>query len=153
MKWILMDIIKGLKTTWNHLMAPCLTVSYPEQSIPVSNRFRGIHALRRDQHGEELCIACKLCEAVCPAVAITIEPEEREDLSRGAALYEIDLFKCIFCGLCEQSCPVDAIVQTKHADFVIDKRGDHILDKTLLLALGDRYEQEIQDDRKERVGE
>src|SRR6266446_5282771 len=105
----LWELLLGLKLTGKHLFARKITVQYPEEKTPMSPRFRGIHALRRYPNGEERCIACKLCEAVCPALAITIEAEPREDDSRRTTLYEIDLFKCVYCGLCEEACPVDAI--------------------------------------------
>jgi len=145
----LIDIFKGMSITLSYFFSSKVTIPYPEQQIPRSPRFRGIHALRRYSHGEERCIACKLCEAVCPALAITIESDQREDGSRRTTSYEIDLFKCIFCGLCEESCPVDAIVETRHPHFVILERGQNILDKPLLLALGDRYEVEIARDRQQ----
>ncbi len=145
--WLLTDILKGLSYTFRNIFQKKITIPYPEQQIPRSVRFRGIHALRRYDNGEERCIACKLCEAVCPALAIKIESHQREDGSRRTTSYEIDLFKCIFCGFCEESCPVDSIVETKNSHFAILERGKNILDKELLLALGDRYEKEIQEDR------
>jgi len=146
--WLLIDIVKSLALTLRTFFSPKITISYPEQSIPRSARFRGIHALRRYDTGEERCIACQLCEAACPAMAIQVEPYEKEDGSRGAQTYEIDLFKCVFCGLCEESCPVEAIVETKEMHYVFYKQGDQILDKTILLALGDRYEADIASDRQ-----
>jgi NADH-quinone oxidoreductase subunit I len=146
-QWLLIDIIQGMSLTLSYFFSSKVTIAYPEQQIPRSPRFRGIHALRRYPNGEERCIACKLCEAVCPALAITIDSEQREDGSRRTTRYEIDLFKCIFCGLCEESCPVDSIVETKQPHFAILERGKNILDKPLLLALGDRYEREIAADR------
>jgi NADH-quinone oxidoreductase subunit I len=146
-QWLLVDIIQGLSLTASYFFARKITIAYPEQEIPRSSRFRGIHALRKYPNGEERCIACKLCEAVCPALAITIDSHEREDGSRRTTRYEIDLFKCIFCGLCEESCPVDAIVETKQSHYAILERGYNILDKPLLLALGERYEEEIVHDR------
>lgn len=137
------ELLHGLAVTFRHLFARKITIQYPEEKTPISPRFRGIHALRRYANGEERCIDCKLCEAVCPALAITIEGEVREDGSRRTALYEIDLFKCIYCGFCEESCPVDAIVETDNADFHFEKRGEEILTKAKLLALGDRYEESI----------
>jgi len=122
-------------------------VQYPEEKTPQSNRFRGLHALRRYANGEERCIACKLCEAVCPAMAITIESEEREDKTRRTTRYDIDLTKCIFCGFCEESCPVDSIVETRILDYHGESRGDLIYTKEMLLAVGDKYEKQIAEDR------
>jgi NADH-quinone oxidoreductase subunit I len=115
-------------------------VQYPEEKTPQSPRFRGLHALRRYPNGEERCIACKLCEAVCPALAITIESEQREDGTRRTTRYDIDLFKCIYCGFCEESCPVDSIVETRIFEYHFEKRGEHIMTKDKLLAVGDKYE-------------
>ena len=114
---------------------------------PLSPRFRGEHALRRYPNGEERCIACKLCEAVCPALAITIEAEPREDGTRRTTRYDIDLFKCIYCGFCEEACPVDAIVETRLYEYHFEKRGENILTKEKLLTVGDKYEREIAADR------
>lgn len=143
----LWELLLGLKLTGKYFFSRKITIQYPEEETPRSVRFRGIHALRRYPNGEERCIACKLCEAVCPALAITIQSEEREDGSRRTSLYEIDLFKCIYCGFCEESCPVDAIVETGYADYHFENRGENILTKEKLLALGDRYEAEIEKDR------
>ena len=126
-----------------------ITVQYPEEKTPQSNRFRGLHALRRYPNGEERCIACKLCEAVCPALAITIESEQRPDNTRRTTRYDIDLFKCIFCGFCEEACPVDSIVETRIFEYHFEKRGEQIMTKDKLLAIGDRYEEQIQADRAE----
>lgn len=145
--FLLWELLKGLRLTGRHLFSSKVTIQYPEEKTPQSPRFRGIHALRRYANGEERCIACKLCEAVCPALAITIEAEPRDDGSRRTSLYEIDLFKCIYCGFCEESCPVDAIVETGNADYHFEKRGENILTKSKLLALGDRYENDIAKDR------
>lgn len=145
--FLLWELWLGLTLTGRHLFSRKITIQYPEEQTPRSPRFRGIHALRRYSNGEERCIACKLCEAVCPALAITIEAEPRSDGSRRTTLYEIDLFKCIYCGFCEEACPVDAIVETSHADYHFEKRGENILTKEKLLALGDRFEQEIAQDR------
>lgn len=145
--FLLWELLLGLKLTGRHFFAKKITLQYPEEKTPVSPRFRGIHALRRYPNGEERCIACKLCEAVCPALAITIEAEPRADGSRRTTLYEIDLFKCVYCGFCEESCPVDAIVETKFSDYHFEKRGENILTKEKLLAIGDRYETEIAADR------
>lgn len=143
----LWDLIKGLKLTSRLLFAPKVTIQYPEEKTPLSPRYRGIHALRRYSNGEERCIACKLCEAVCPALAITIEAEERLDGQRRTTLYDIDLFKCIYCGLCEESCPVDAIVLTDLNDYHFEKRGENILTKEKLLAIGKEYEPQIAKNR------
>jgi NADH-quinone oxidoreductase subunit I len=129
------------------LFAKKITVQFPEERTPQSPRFRGLHALRRYPNGEERCIACKLCEAVCPALAITIDSEQREDGTRRTTRYDIDLFKCIYCGFCEESCPVDSIVETRILDYHFEERGEHILHKEQLLALGDKYEAQIAADR------
>src|SRR5712691_4447866 len=147
--FLLIELIKGLFLTGRHLFARKITVQYPDERTPLSPRFRGLHALRRYPNGEERCIACKLCEAVCPAVAITIESTERPDGSRRTTRYEIDLTKCIFCGFCEESCPVDSIVETPVLDYHGEKRGDLVYTKEMLLAVGDRYEAQIAADRAE----
>mgnify|MGYP003899140163 FL=1 len=133
--------------TGRYFFARKITVQYPEERTPQSNRFRGLHALRRYANGEERCIACKLCEAVCPAMAITIESEEREDKTRRTTRYDIDLTKCIFCGFCEESCPVDSIVETRIFDYHGESRGDLLYTKEMLLAVGDKYEKQIAEDR------
>ncbi len=143
----LRELRQGLKVTGRHLFARKITIQYPEERAPMSPRFRGLHALRRYANGEERCIACKLCEAVCPAAAITIESEQRADGTRRTTRYEIDLFKCIYCGFCEESCPVDAIVETRFYEFHFESRGQHIITKDQLLAMGDKYEQQIAADR------
>ena len=125
--FLLLELLKGMKLTGRYLFARKITVQYPEQKTPLSPRFRGLHALRRYSNGEERCIACKLCEAVCPATT----------------RYDIDLTKCIFCGLCEESCPVDSIVETHIFEYHGEKRGDLYFTKDMLLAVGDRYESEI----------
>lgn len=135
--------MKGMSVTGRHLFARKITVQYPEEKTPKSPRFRGLHALRRYPNGEERCIACKLCEAVCPALAITIESEEREDGTRRTTRYDIDLFKCIYCGFCEEACPVDAIVETHIHEFHFENRGDNVITKEQLLEIGDKYEAEI----------
>jgi len=140
---ILIELFKGLALTGKYLFQRKITVQYPEEKTPLSPRFRGLHALRRYPNGEERCIACKLCEAVCPALAITIESEQREDGSRRTTRYDIDLTKCIFCGFCEESCPVDSIVETHIFEYHGEKRGDLYMTKEKLLAVGDRYEKEI----------
>lgn len=143
----LWELLKGLKLTGRYFFKRKVTIQYPEEKTPTSPRFRGIHALRRYPNGEERCIACKLCEAVCPALAITIEAEPREDGSRRTTLYEIDTFKCVYCGFCEEACPVDSIVLTKKQDYHYEHRGENILTKEKLLAIGDKYEAEIAADR------
>src|ERR1035437_3624806 len=140
---LLFELLMGLALTGRHLFARKITVQFPEEKTPQSPRFKGLHALRRYPNGEERCIACKLCEAVCPAMAITIESEERADGSRRTKRYDIDLTKCIFCGFCEESCPVDSIVETHVLEYHGEKRGDLYYTKEMLLAVGDRYEKEI----------
>ena len=144
---LLIELVQGLGLTLKYLFRPNYTLMYPMEKTPQSPRFRGIHALRRYPNGEERCIACKLCEAVCPAVAITIDSEKREDGTRRTTRYEIDLFKCIFCGFCEESCPVDAIVETHIHEYHFDQPGQGILTKPQLLAIGDRLESEIAERR------
>jgi NADH-quinone oxidoreductase subunit I len=140
---LLKELLQGLSLTGRYLFKPKITVQYPEEKTPMSPRFRGLHALRRYPNGEERCIACKLCEAVCPAMAITIESDQRDDGSRRTTRYDIDLTKCIFCGFCEEACPVDAIVETHIHEYHGEKRGDLYFTKEMLLAVGDRYESEI----------
>ena len=140
---LLLELLQGLWLTFKYMLRPKYTVMYPMEKIPQSPRFRGIHALRRYPNGEERCIACKLCEAVCPALAITIDSERREDGTRRTTRYDIDLFKCIFCGFCEESCPVDSIVETHIHEYHFEKRGENIVTKPQLLAIGDRLEDEI----------
>lgn len=142
--FLLLDLIKGLALTGRYLFARKITIQFPEEKTPLSPRFRGLHALRRYPNGEERCIACQLCEAVCPAVAITIESETHDDGSRRTTRYDIDLTKCIFCGFCEEACPVDAIVETHILEYHGEKRGDLYFTKEMLLAIGDRYETEIE---------
>jgi NADH-quinone oxidoreductase subunit I len=144
---LLIEMLKGLALTLRYAFKPKYTMMYPAEKIPQSPRFRGIHALRRYPNGEERCIACKLCEAVCPALAITIDSEKREDGSRRTTRYDIDLFKCIFCGFCEESCPVDSIVETHIHEYHFDQRGQNIVNKQQLLAIGDRLEAEIAERR------
>jgi len=139
----LLELFKGLRLTGRYLFARKFTLQYPEEKTPLSPRFRGLHALRRYPNGEERCIACKLCEVVCPALAITIESEPRDDGSRRTTRYDIDLSKCIFCGYCEESCPVDSIVETHIFEYHGEQRSDLLMDKEKLLAVGDKYEQEI----------
>ena len=141
--FLLWELLKGLSITGRYLFARKITVQFPKEKTPQGPRFRGLHALRRYENGEERCIACKLCEAVCPAMAITIESEVREDGSRRTTRYDVDLTKCIFCGFCEESCPVDSIVETRILEYHGEKRGDLYYTKEMLLAVGDRYEIEI----------
>ena len=145
---LLKELLKGLSVTGRHAFARKITVQYPEEKTPQSFRFRGLHALRRYPNGEERCIACKLCEAVCPALAITIESAEREDGSRRTTRYDIDLNKCIFCGFCEEACPVDAIVETRVYEYHGESQSDLYYTKPMLLANGDRYEAQIAADRE-----
>ncbi len=145
--WLLLELLQGMGVTWRYLFARKVTVQFPEEKTPQSPRFRGLHALRRYPNGEERCIACKLCEAVCPALAITIESEQRADGTRRTTRYDIDLTKCIFCGFCEESCPVDSIVETRILEYHGEERGDLYYTKEMLLAVGDRYEGQIARDR------
>ncbi|WP_306581236.1 NADH-quinone oxidoreductase subunit NuoI [Dokdonella sp.] len=140
---MLLELWAGMSLTLKYLVRPKYTVRYPMEHIPKSNRFRGLHALRRYPNGEERCIACKLCEAVCPALAITIDSAPREDGSRRTTRYDIDLFKCIYCGFCEESCPVDSIVLTSIHEYHMEQRGENIITKPQLLAIGDRFENDI----------
>jgi NADH-quinone oxidoreductase subunit I len=144
---MLRELVKGLALTGRYMFARKVTVQFPEEKTPLSPRFRGLHALRRYPNGEERCIACKLCEAVCPAMAITIESTERDDGTRRTTRYDVDLTKCIFCGFCEESCPVDSIVETSILEYHGEKRGDLYYTKEMLLAIGDRYEKDIAADR------
>jgi NADH-quinone oxidoreductase subunit I len=144
---LLKELLKGMSVTGKYFFARKITVQYPEEKTPQSARFRGLHALRRYPNGEERCIACKLCEAICPALAITIEAEPRDDGSRRTTRYDIDLTKCIFCGFCEEACPVDAIVETRIYEYHGERRGDLYYTKQMLLATGDRYEAQIAADR------
>ena len=140
---MLRELLKGLALTGRYMFARKITVQFPEEKTPQSPRFRGLHALRRYPNGEERCIACTLCEAECPAMAISIESEQRDDGSRRTTRYDIDLTKCIFCGFCEESCPVDSIVETHILEYHGEKRGDLYYTKDMLLAIGDKYEPEI----------
>ena len=143
----LSELLKGLGVTGRHMLKKKVTVQYPEEKTPQSNRFRGLHALRRYPDGEERCIACKLCEAVCPALAITIEAGPREDDdTRRTVSYEIDMFKCIYCGFCVEACPVDAVVETRILEYHFENRGENIMTKDDLLAIGDKYEHQIAED-------
>src|SRR3982074_412111 len=139
----LADFVSSFFLAMRYLFAPKKTLNYPFEKGPLSPRFRGLHALRRYPNGEERCIACKLCEAVCPALAITIDSDQRADGTRRTTRYDIDLTKCIFCGFCEESCPVDSIVETHILEYHGEKRGDLYFTKDMLLAVGDRYEKEI----------
>src|SRR6186713_1693875 len=145
--FLLPEMLKGMALTARTFFTKKYTVNYPEEKTPQSPRFRGLHALRRYPNGEERCIACKLCEAVCPALAITIDSEPRADGSRRTTRYDIDLFKCIYCGFCEESCPVDSIVETHIHEYHFEKRGENIVNKIQLLAIGDRLEDEIAERR------
>jgi len=140
---MLKELLKGMALTGRYMFARKITIQFPEEKTPLSPRFRGLHAQRRYENGEERCIACKLCEAVCPAMAISIESEQREDGTRRTKRYDIDLTKCIFCGFCEESCPVDSIVETDIFEYHGEKRGDLYFTKEMLLAVGDRYEKNI----------
>ncbi|MGI9337766.1 MAG: NADH-quinone oxidoreductase subunit NuoI [Gammaproteobacteria bacterium] len=141
--FLLLELLRGLRFTGRQLFKRKTTLHFPEEKTPRSGRFRGLHALRRYPNGEERCIACKLCEAVCPALAIHIQSEQREDGSRRTTQYDIDLTKCIFCGMCEEACPVDAIVETHVLEYHGERRGDLYYTKDMLLAVGDKYEAEI----------
>jgi NADH-quinone oxidoreductase subunit I len=143
----MLELFKGLGVTGRYFFEPKITVQYPEEKTPLSPRFRAHHALRRYPNGEERCIACKLCEAVCPALAITIEAAERSDGTRRTTRYDIDMSKCIYCGFCEEACPVDAIVETAHFEYHGEDRRDLLMTKDKLLALGDRMEAQIAADR------
>jgi len=146
---MLLELLKGLSLTMRYFFRPNFTINYPDEKTPKSPRFRGLHALRRYPNGEERCIACKLCEAVCPALAITIDSSQREDGSRRTTKYEIDLFKCIFCGFCEESCPVDSIVETDFLEYHFESPEEAIMTKEKLLAVGDRFEAQIAENRKQ----
>ena len=141
--FLLLELFRGMALTGRHLFARKVTVQFPEEKTPMSPRFRGLHALRRYPNGEERCIACKLCEAICPALAIHIESEQREDNTRRTTRYDIDLVKCIYCGFCEESCPVDSIVETDMHEFHFESRGETVYTKPMLLAIGDKYEAQI----------
>ena len=140
---LLSELVSGLSLTLRYFFRPKVTINYPYEKGTISPRFKGEHALRRYPNGEERCIACKLCEAVCPALAITIEAEPREDGSRRATRYDIDMTKCIYCGLCEESCPVDAIVEGPNFEFATETRAELMYNKDRLLSNGDRWESEL----------
>lgn len=147
--FLLLELLKGLKLTFKYMFKKHVTVQYPDEKTPLSPRFRGMHALRRYENDEERCIACKLCEAVCPALAITIEAGPREaDGQRRTTRYEIDMFKCIYCGFCEESCPVDSIVETNVLEYHFENRGENIMTKAKLLAVGDWQEEQLAKDRQ-----
>ncbi len=145
--FLLIELLKGMALTGRYLFSRKITVQFPEEKTPQGYRFRGLHALRRYENGEERCIGCKLCEAVCPALAIAIESEERLDGTRRTTRYDIDMTLCIFCGLCEESCPVDAIVETRVFEYHGEKRGDLYYTKPMLLAMGDKHEKQIARDK------
>ena len=143
----LWELLIGLRVTLRNLFVRKVTVQYPEEKTPQSPRFRGLHALRKYPNGEERCIACKLCQAVCPAAAITIESDVAEDGTRRTTRYDIDLFKCIYCGFCEEACPVDAIVETRIFEYHMEERGENIMTKEKLLEIGDKYDAMISADK------
>ncbi|MCH8895233.1 MAG: NADH-quinone oxidoreductase subunit NuoI [Proteobacteria bacterium] len=145
--FFLWELFQGLSVTMRNLFVKKFTLMYPEEKTPLSPRFRGLHALRSYPNGEERCIACKLCEAVCPALAITIESDVGEDGTRRTTRYDIDLFKCIYCGFCEEACPVDAIVETRIHEYHMENRGENIMTKEKLMAIGDKYETMIAADK------
>ena len=144
----LLEIFKGLRVTGKKLFNKSITIQYPEEKTPQSSRFRGLHALRKYPNGEERCIGCKLCEAVCPALAISNDTERRDDGTRRTTKYEIDLFKCVYCGFCEEACPTDAIVETRIFEFHFENRNENIIKKDQLLKIGDLYEKDEIKDRK-----
>jgi NADH-quinone oxidoreductase subunit I len=148
---LLWELVQGMRLTGRYLFNRKITIQYPEEKTPQSPRFRGLHALRRYPNGEERCIACKLCEAVCPAVAITIESEQRADGTRRTTRYDIDLTKCIFCGFCEESCPVDSIVETRFFEYHGEQRGDLVMTKDKLLKIGEMFEAQIAADRAQEA--
>ncbi len=147
--FLLVELLTGLSVTFREFVSRKFTLRYPDEKTPQSPRFRGLHALRRYPNGEERCIACKLCEAVCPALAITIDSERRDDGTRRTTRYDIDLFKCIYCGFCEEACPVDSIVETRIYEFHFEARGQQIMPKEKLLAIGDKFEAQIARDREQ----
>ncbi|KAH8593753.1 hypothetical protein B0O99DRAFT_626070 [Bisporella sp. PMI_857] len=138
-----LEMLRGMYVVLEQYFRPPYTIYYPFEKGPISPRFRGEHALRRYPSGEERCIACKLCEAICPAQAITIEAEEREDGSRRTTRYDIDMTKCIYCGFCQESCPVDAIVESPNAEYATETREELLYNKEKLLANGDKWEPEL----------
>jgi NADH-quinone oxidoreductase subunit I len=150
--WFLLDLVRGLAVTGGYFFRKKITIQYPDEKTPKSPRFRGLHALRRYPNGEERCIACKLCEAVCPALAITIESEERDDGTRRTTRYDIDLFKCIYCGYCEEGCPVDAIVLTDLHEYHFETGASGTINKLDLLRIGDTQEGAIARAREADAG-
>ncbi len=144
---LMTELLQGMRTTLRNMFVRKVTVQYPEEKTPQSHRYRGLHALRRYPNGQERCIACKLCEAVCPALAITIESDVGDDGTRRTTRYDIDLFKCIYCGFCEEACPVDAIVETRIHEYHMENPGENIMTKDKLLAVGDKYEAMIAADK------
>ncbi len=141
--WFLWELVQGMALSLSYFFKPKVTLSYPHEKGPLSSRFRGEHALRRYDNGEERCIACKLCEAICPAQAITIEAEPRPDGSRRTTRYDIDMTKCIYCGFCQEACPVDAIVEGPNFEFAVETREELYYTKDKLLDNGDRWEEQI----------
>jgi len=146
--YTLHELLMGLSLTGRNFFRRKVTIQYPEEKTPQSPRYRGLHALRRWPNGEERCIACKLCEASCPAACIYIDTAERDDGTRRTTRYDIDLFKCVYCGFCEEACPTDAIVLTRIFEWHYEKRGEEVIDKARLLAIGDRMEPSIAADRQ-----
>jgi NADH-quinone oxidoreductase subunit I len=144
---LLLELLKGLSVTGRVLFERKFTIWFPVEKTPVSPRFRGRHVLRRYPNGEERCIACKLCETVCPALAITIDSDEREDGTRRTTRYDIDMTKCIYCGLCEEACPVDSIVETRFYHYYGESRRDLYYTKDRLLTLGDEMEAIVAEDK------